>query len=156
VSEARIVQHRRPDGSRMVGPTWESLVERQIREAMDEGAFDSLPFRGERIPLEDDSAAGEWAMGFRILRRAGAAPAWIEADREVRARLAERDRLLQRAHRTQPWGRDRDRSELRRIVAAANAAVLRLDLEAPTDRQRRVPLDIDAELAALARAHGDG
>ena len=55
-------EHRKPDGTREVGPTWESLVERQIREAMDEGAFDELPYLGEPLPIEDDSAAGELSL----------------------------------------------------------------------------------------------
>ena len=60
----------------------ESIVERQIREAMEDGAFDELPYRGVPIPLDDDSAAGERALGFRVLRNAGVAPPWIEADKE--------------------------------------------------------------------------
>ena len=61
-------------GRRQVAPTWESLVDRQIREAMEEGKFDDLPYQGSRLPVEDESAAGEWAMAFRILRNAGVAP----------------------------------------------------------------------------------
>ena len=44
-------------------------------------------------------------------------------------------------------------SELQRIVEAANRAITRLNLEAPTVRQHRRLLDLDRELAALARAH---
>ena len=50
-----------------------------------------------RLPIEDDSAAGERALGFRVLRNAGVAPPWIEADKEVRDLLAQRDALLARA-----------------------------------------------------------
>ena len=39
-------EHRKADGTRQVGPTWESLVERQIREAMEDGAFRDLPHQG--------------------------------------------------------------------------------------------------------------
>ena len=39
----RPVVHRRDAEGRMqVGPDWETLIERQIREAMEEGRFDSL------------------------------------------------------------------------------------------------------------------
>jgi len=31
---------------------WESIAERKIREAMDEGAFDNLPHRGKPIPVD--------------------------------------------------------------------------------------------------------
>ena len=51
-------QRRDAEGRPQTAHSWESLVERQIREAMDAGAFDELPYRGERLPIEDDSAAG--------------------------------------------------------------------------------------------------
>ena len=91
------VQRRDAEGRRQIGPSWESLVERQIREAMADGAFDDLPFRGEPLALEDDSAAGDWAMAHRMLKNAGVAPPWIEADKEARRLLAEIDGLVARA-----------------------------------------------------------
>ena len=142
-------------GRRQVAPTWETLVERQIREAMDEGAFDDLPFRGERLPLEDDSAAGERALGYRVLRNAGVAPPWVEADKEVRALLTRRDALVARALRYGPLSRGRARQELMDLVRTANEAIARLNAAAPTDRQHRRLLDESAELAALERAFDD-
>jgi hypothetical protein len=38
-------------------------------------------------------------------------------------------------------------------VRAANEAILRVNHEAPTERQHRRPLDLEAELASLDRAH---
>ena len=130
----------------------ETLIERQIREAIEDGAFDHLPHQGSRLPLEDDSAAGDWAMAHRMLRNAGAAPPWIESDKVVRALLDERDRLLARAANRSEAGRARDRSELARIVDAANRAIERVNAEAPTDRQHRRRLDLATELDRLDRA----
>ena len=62
---------RDPDGTRHVGPSWESLVERQIREAMEDGRFDALPHQGTTLPSDDDAAAGDRAMAFKMLRDAG-------------------------------------------------------------------------------------
>ena len=87
-----VAKRRDGEGKLSVGPTWESIVERQIREAMEDGAFDELPYQGLPIPLGDDSAAGERALGFRVLRNAGVAPPWIEADKEVREVLARQGR----------------------------------------------------------------
>jgi len=136
-------------GKLSVGPTWESIVERQIREAMDEGAFEDLPYRGAPLPLEDDSASGERALGFRVLRNAGMAPPWIEADKEVRALLADRDALLARAAGAGELSRRRLRRELEGIVLAVNRAIERLNSEAPTARQHRRLLGLDEELARL-------
>jgi hypothetical protein len=132
-------------------PSREKLIDRQIREAQEAGAFDDLPFQGERIPLVDDSAAGDWALAYRMLKGANFAPPWIETDKEVRELLARRDVILERAARSS--SHERDRAELQRIVEAANRAIMRLNLEAPTVRQHRRLLDLDRELATLARAH---
>jgi hypothetical protein len=135
-------------------PSRESLLDRQIREAMEAGAFDDLPFHGERIPLEDDSLAGDWALAHHVLKNANMVPPWIATDREVRDLLARRDAIIERAPRSSPLGRRRDRTDLERVVEAANRAIAILNNEAPTDRQHRRPLDLERELAALARAHG--
>jgi hypothetical protein len=130
----------------------ETLIERKIREAMAEGAFDDLPHQGTRLPLDDDSAAGEWALAYRMLRNAGAAPPWIESDKAARALLDERDRLLTRVRRQGPSGLARSRVEMSRIVDAANRAITRVNAEAPTSGQHRRPLDLTAELDRLERA----
>jgi hypothetical protein len=137
-------------------PTRESLIDRKIRDAIEAGDFDDLPHQGESLPLIDDSGAGDWALAYRMLKGANFAPPWIEADKEVRALLAERDALLERAPRTSAIGRPRDRAELRRVVEAANRAITRLNHEAPTYRQHRTPLDLEADLATLADAHAAG
>jgi Domain of unknown function (DUF1992) len=124
----------------------DSFIERQIRAAMDEGAFDGLPHQGRRLPLEDDSMAGDWAMAHRMLRNAGVAPAWIEADKVARRRLLEVERLLERAATMSPLTRSRARRELETIVEAANRAIARVNAEAPTDRQHRRFLDPAVEL----------
>lgn len=136
-------------------PSREKLIDKQIREAQEASAFDELPFQGERLPLVDDSAAGDWALAFRMLKGSNFAPPWIETDKEVRELLARRDAVLARAPRSSAIGRRRDESELRGIVRAANDAIFRLNHEAPTARQHRRPLDLDAELADLAKAHAD-
>jgi hypothetical protein len=150
-----VARRRDAEGKISVGPTWESIVERQIREAMEEGRFDELPYHGEPLPVEDDSAAGERALAFRVLRNAGVAPPWIEADKEVRVLLSDRDALLVRAARAGESARPRLRRELEGIVGAANRAIERLNSEAPTERQHRRPLDLAEELGRLEAAFGD-
>jgi DnaJ homologue, subfamily C, member 28, conserved domain len=145
-----------PRASNPFAPPREKLIDRQIREAMGEGKFDNLPHQGERLPLVDDSAAGDWALAYRMLKGASFAPPWIETDKEVRALLARRDAILERAPRSSAIGRRRDERELREVVKAANDAIFRLNHEAPTVRQHRRSLDLDAELAALAAVHARG
>ncbi len=143
---SRIDEH----GQRQVAPTWESLVERQIREAMEAGKFSGLPFQGEPLPKEDDTYAGEWALAHHVLRNAGMAPPWIEADKDVRALLDRQQAMITRASSggaPSSFARQRDRAALEELVLAVNAAVARLNAEAPTDRQHRRPLVLAEELA---------
>jgi hypothetical protein len=138
------------EGRPQFAHSWESLVERQIREAMEAGDFDNLPHAGKPIPIDDDGS--EMALAHHILKQAGFAPGWIATDADIRALLARRDALLARVRRAGPPARDRDRSELTAIVREVNALVLRLEHEAPTARQHRPRLDLAAELAALEAA----
>jgi hypothetical protein len=149
-----LVHRRGADGRMEVGPDWETLIERQIREAMEEGAFDELPHQGSPLPNDDNPHAGDLGLAFHVLRNAGIAPPWIEADKEVRSLLERCDALLARAPRIGVGGRARARTELTRLVADANAAIARLNAEAPTTAQHRRPLDPDAELARLDAAFG--
>jgi DnaJ homologue, subfamily C, member 28, conserved domain len=132
--------------------SWESLVERQIREAMEAGAFEDLPYQGEPLPIVDDSAAGDLAMAHRMLKSAGAAPPWIESDKEARRLLAEIEASLARAPLVSVLSRDRVRRDHAALVAAANRAIERVNAEAPTDRQHRRPLHAAAEAERLERA----
>ena len=138
------------DGNPHFAHSWESLIERQIKDAMAAGEFDELPFRGEPIPIEDDGS--ELALAHHVLRQAGFAPGWIATDAEIRTLLSRRDVVLARARRAGLPVRDRDRREIDAIVREVNALVLRLEHEAPTVRQHRPRLDIAAELAALDAA----
>ena len=140
---------RDADGQRQVGPTFESIVERLIREAMERGEFDDLPHRGARLPLPDESAAGDMATAYHILRNAGVAPPWIEADRRARQLLDERDALLRGACGASSIARSGLRRRLVALVERANAAIAELNAEAPTPRQHRRPLVLERELEAL-------
>jgi hypothetical protein len=138
------------EGRPQFAHSWESLIERQIRDAMAAGEFDELPYRGEPIPIDDDGT--EMALGHHILKQAGFAPGWIGTDAEIRTLLARRDAVLVRARRAGPPVRDRDRREIAALVREVNTLVLRLEHEAPTERQHRRRLDLAAELAALDAA----
>ena len=86
-SGERPLIRRDAEGSERTAPDWETVVERLIREGQEAGEFADLPGHGRRLDLTDDSAAGDMAMAYRILRNAGVAPPWIEADKEVRLDL---------------------------------------------------------------------
>src|SRR5256885_242791 len=89
---------RKADGTPDIGATWESLVERQIREAVERGDFDDLPQYGRRLPVQDEpDSPDEQALARIVLRNAGAVPTWIAIDGEIRDLIAARDALMARA-----------------------------------------------------------
>ena len=126
--------HRKDaDGKIQAGPTRESLIDRQIREAQEEGQFDNLPHQGAPLPNNDNPLAGDWALAYHMLKNAGVAPPWVEATKELRALLARRDAIIERAS---PERRARDRAALEELVTEINIAVARLNAEAPTAAHR--------------------
>jgi hypothetical protein len=150
-----IVRRRDADGRWQVGSSWESLIDRQIREAMEEGSFDNLPHQGEPLPNDENPHAAEWGLAFHVLKNAGFAPPWIEADKEARELLARRDALLQRAATgagPSAIARRRDMEALERLVAEVNAAIARLNAEAPSVRQHRRLLVLADEIARYEAA----
>lgn len=150
-----LVHRKGPDGKMEVGPDWETLIDRQIREAIEAGQFENLPHQGEALPNDDNPYAGDMALAFRVLKNAGFAPPWIEDDKEVRGLLERRDEILRRAatgHAPSAFDRRRDRAAIEDLVVRINAAIARVNAEAPTDRQHRRPLAVADELATYERA----
>ena len=144
--------HRDGAGEKTAAPTWESLTDRLIREAQERGEWETGEWIGKRLPAQDGAYESELAAGHAILRNAGVSPSWIETDKEVRRLLAERDRLLDLARRTSATGATSLRSRFAACLTALDAALLRLETEAPTPALQRPRLDRSAELAAFERA----
>jgi hypothetical protein len=150
--QPRPAVQRDANGRISVAPNWESLTERLIREAQERGDFDDLPNHGQPLAVADNPYAGELALAMHVLRNAGIAPPWIEADKEVRRLIEERDEVLRSAPGASPIAHAKHRRELTRIVAAHAEAVARLNAEAPSTRQHRRPMVLTAELAKLELA----
>lgn len=144
---------RDPEGRPRAGTSWRGIAEQQIAEAMERGDFDGLAHHGRPLPKPDDDHASDMALAFSILRNAGVAPPWIEADKEVRRLLHERDRALASAWRSGrgPWPFERQR--FADLIARINTAIDGLNATAPTARQHRLRLKPDAELAAYEHWH---
>ncbi len=136
---------------RPVGETQETYVERMIREATERGEFDDLPHHGRPLPRPPGPGAGEWEMAFTMLRNAGMAPPWIEADKECRRLRAECDALLERARHASPASHDWYRRRLRELITAHARATDSLNASAPSARLHRRPLSLADEEETLER-----
>ncbi len=64
----------------------QNIAEERIREAMEQGAFDNLPGRGEPLKEEDDSGIPEeLRMAYHLLKNAGCVPPEVEERRQIAA-----------------------------------------------------------------------
>jgi hypothetical protein len=117
------------------------LTERLIREAQESGAFDDLPGQGRPLVLEDERYAGDMALANHVLRNAGAAPPWIETDKEARRQIELIEALLAQAARSAAGAGPRLERELDRLADTYDESVLRLEGMAPTAQQQRTRLD---------------
>jgi hypothetical protein len=152
-ARSRPALSRDPDGVERIASSWESLVERLIREAQEDGRFDDLPGQGEPLVLADDAAAGDQALAYHVLRNARVAPPWIEADKEVRALEDEIEHLLAR---TGPGSSMRQAGLARRLdelIDEHDRAVARLASLAPSSRLQRRRLDRSRLHARLGPDH---
>lgn len=140
------------EGSRSIGPDWESVTERIIREAMERGEFDDLPSKGRRFVVDENPYAGDMALAFHLLHNAGVAPPWIETDKEVRRLREAYERLLARAWLAPLPIRATLRREMATVVADHDGAVRRLNSEAPSVHSHRRPIGGEAAMAALDAA----
>ena len=71
----------------MDGLTWQSWVDRQIRDAHERGEFENLPGMGQPINLTPNPFAKGQEIAFKVLQDAGFAPDWIELDKAIRDKL---------------------------------------------------------------------
>jgi hypothetical protein len=152
--EKRFAKRVDADGNVQVGPNWETLIERQIREAMAGGQFEELPHRGKPLPNDENPYAKDMALAFHMLKNAGVAPPWVEANKEVNELLAKRDAIVKRAASgpaPSVFARKRARDTLIDLVGRANSAITKVNTEAPTAAHRRL-LDLDEELARYESA----
>ena len=64
---------------------FEKIVERKIKEAQKDGAFDDLPGSGRPLDVEDDSNVPEdLRLVYKILKNADCLPPEIQLRREIR------------------------------------------------------------------------
>lgn len=136
---------------------FETLVEKKIREAMEQGEFDNLPGKGEPIDLRENPFEDpDLRMVHRLLRNAGFAPAWIEERKDIDAELDKARTLLRRAWRlfaseseSAKW--ERVTNEFRARVDELNERIRLYNLKAPGTTFHRSLIDAAAEIDLIRR-----
>ncbi len=141
----------------------ESSVEKQIRKAMEEGAFDNLPGKGKPIDLSENAFEDpDLRTAHRLLRNAGFAPPFIEErkdiDREFESRRATLGRAWNLYQSAQQSGRPhgealwkRALNEFREEMAALNKRIRLYNLKVPAAVFQRKIIDVDLELELVQK-----
>ncbi|PWT81626.1 MAG: DUF1992 domain-containing protein [Acidobacteria bacterium] len=131
----------------------ERLVEKKIREAMEQGEFDNLPGKGEPIDLKENPFEDpEMRMVYRLLRNAGFAPAFIEERKSIESEIEQARLLISRANRlyrdeskSGEW--ERAKAEFRETVRELNDRIRLYNLKTPSAVFHRTHIDPESEIA---------
>ena len=140
----------------------ESLTEKKLREAIENGEFDNLPGKGEPIDLEENPFADpDLRVVHRLLRNAGFAPAWIEERKDIDAEFeAARTRLSRawalfgtggKAPSDAEW--ERSVREFREKVAELIQRIRIYNLKAPAAVFHRKHIDADRIIEQICKAN---
>ena len=129
----RLVHRKDAEGKTQTGQTWETLIDRQIREAMEEGKFDDLPHRARRCRMTRTRTPATRLSRFTCSRtpasrRHGSRPARRSASS---SRNATRSLRAFRQGRHRRRLRRRDHAALEELITQINVAVARVNAEAP-------------------------
>ena len=136
----------------------ESLTEKRLREAIENGEFDDLPGKGEPIDLRENPFEDpDLRVVHRLLRNAGFAPAWIEERKDIDAELAAAQTKLSRAWALFGEGGkapsdaewERTVKEFREQVQELNQRIRTYNLKAPAAVFHRKHLDADKMVESI-------
>jgi|SRR6185312_2408380 len=138
-----------PQTYRRRGQKFHDYIEEIIYEAQQRGEFTNLAGEGKPLNLEDDSATGDKALSYRMLKSNGFAPAEIELAKEIRTlqekaqakltKIIHQGRMLH-ARRVPPFASEkreyhrtveRAATEYEHTLSELNRKILTLNLTTP-------------------------
>ena len=138
----------------------ESLTEKRLREAIENGEFDNLPGKGDPIDLRENPFEDpDLRTVHRLLRNAGFAPAWIEERKDIDAELAAAQTKLSRAwvlfgdggERPSEAEWERSEKEFREQVVGLQQRIRIYNLKAPAAVFHRKHIDLEKIVESTKR-----
>jgi hypothetical protein len=114
------------------GVSWETWIDRQIREGMESGSFDDLPLTGRPIPGLDRPRDEMWWVRDKLRREnVSYLPPTLAIRKELEDTLAK-------------VGRTERESEVRELIEAINAKIRKVNSTATAGpASTLMPLDVD-------------
>jgi DnaJ family protein C protein 28 len=131
------------------GRRYQDYVEELIQEAQERGDFANLPGMGKPLQFDDDTYAGDKALGYHLLKSNGFAPTEVELANEIRKERERAEAKLKRivhqgktlrARRVPPFASERRAfntavekaaGDYERTLRELNRKILTLNLMAP-------------------------
>jgi DnaJ family protein C protein 28 len=138
-------------------------IDEQIKKAIQEGAFDDLPGKGEPLdltanPHEDPG----WSLAYHMLRSSGFTLPWIETRQTIEAEYTAAVEALARTWTWRETALEQDQaptdveSEWRRAlqtfktkVAELNKRIFNYNLQVPADQFKRRQINLEREIARI-------
>lgn len=124
------------------GVSWESWVERQIREAQERGDFDALPGAGQPLPDLHEPRDENWWVRKKVEQeRIASLPPALAIKHQ-------RDAVMERVTQA------RSEDEVRALLADLNATIRRVNATVTVGPSTTIgPLDVDTVVDAWRRGH---
>lgn len=140
---------------------WESLIDRQIKNAIGDGQMSDLPGAGKPLQLgEDATTPPELRMAYKLLKDNDLVPDWIMMGRELDE---QRETLLKslltsaqmfvanknsdsltRARAYQTW--ETKQKTIRQQAEQLNKQITTYNLKVPVGVTHKLPVNIDREI----------
>ena len=136
-------------------------IEEEIRKAMESGAFDNLPGKGEPLDLGDDShLSDEWRLTYHLLRSNDFTLPWIQRRQEIEKSTEIARATLRRVWRWRQGIENKQKNyaegewqraleTFQQEIEAINQNIRDYNLEAPSPRFHLVPLQADREIGRI-------
>lgn len=134
---------------------FESPLDKIIREAREQGAFDNLPGKGHPLQWQDESMIPEdQRLAQRVIKNSGFTLSWIEMgqelDREYEAlrRELEMARAAHAQGRLDPAGWKAAQETFTGKTRTLNRRIIGYNLRVPNDQFQKLPYSTSTEAPA--------
>ncbi len=132
------------------------IADEYIKHAMQDGAFDNLPGKGQPLKLDENPhEPAEWRTAYGMLRSNGYSLPWLELRKEIEEAIEVARSDARSAWQTgdfEFWVKQKVVFQQR--IEALNQRIFHYNLQAPSPQFHRQPLDPVREIDAIQS--GDG
>ena len=132
------------------------LADEFIKRAMQDGAFDNLPGKGQPLKLDENPhEPAEWRTAYSMLRSSGYSLPWLELRKEIEEAVERARSAARSAWQTgdfEFW--EKQKVVFQQRIDALNQRIFQYNLQAPSPQFHRQPLNPAHEIDAIQSGNG--